>query len=235
MPVDRMRQMASVNTCGKPVLVLDLDGTLVDSKGDLTAALNATIGGIGLSPIPVDEVKSAAGKGARVMISLAHELNSRPLEEPALEDLVARFIDHYQMNISNHSVPYAGALKSLEYFAARGWLLAVCTNKPEYLAKKLLAELNLDHLFGAICGSDTFEFRKPDGRHIIQTIAKTGGNLEGSVMVGDTPTDINAAIDAGIPSIAVDFGYHDSPVHTLGADRVISHFDDLWSTIQSIE
>ncbi len=229
-----MRQMAYANTNNDPVLVLDLDGTLVDSKEDLTAALNAAIGGAGLSPISAVDVGSAAGKGARAMISLAYELNSRPLEEAELANLFTRFLDYYNTNTAHYSRPYAGALEALDRFTERGWLLAVCTNKTEHLARKLLAELEIDQRFDAICGSDTFDFRKPDGRHIIQTISQAGGNLQGSIMVGDTPTDINAAIDAGIPSIAVDFGYHDGPVHILGADHIISHFDDLWSAVVSI-
>ncbi len=227
--------MVNNNRHKKPVLVLDLDGTLVNSIGDLTAALNVATATVGMAPLPVEIIGPTAGKGARAMIALAHKINNQPLDEAVLEHLTGLFVEHYHENIANLTEVYPGAVEALAKFQENNWLLAICTNKHEYLARKLLEELELNHLFAAICGSDTFDVRKPDGSHILQTIAKARGNAKLSIMVGDTATDINAAKNADIPSIAVDFGYHDLPVETLNADKVISGFHQLWQTVCSLQ
>ena len=217
-----------------PVLVLDLDGTLVDSKPDLVAAVNAAITSVGLSKVSSSIVGEAVGQGARAMISRAHEFHNQPLEEDRLEQLMERLLDYYHNHIADYSKPYSGAQAALNKFSNNGWHLAVCTNKPEALARNLLSTLGMDKQFAAICGSDTFVTRKPHADHILKTVQMAGGRVSGSVMVGDTATDINAAINSGIPSIAVDFGYSAEPVDTLGATRIISHFNDLWDVVNQL-
>lgn len=224
-----------VNTADKPVLVLDLDGTLVDSKPDLVATLNAIITRIDMPPLPIDAFGDTPGKGAKTMIIRAFDFHQLPLTEDLQQRLFDQFLEYYAAHIADYSLPFPGVVEALDRFSAKGWLLAVCTNKLEYLARSLLQELDMDKRFSAICGTDTFGIRKPDGRHILQTIELAGGDFTRSMMVGDTATDINAAIDAGIPGIAVDFGYSGQPVHTLGADRVISHFDELWPAILELQ
>ena len=221
-------------TSNSPVLVLDLDGTLVDSSADLVAALNQAIATQGLSPLSTKLVAETVGKGARAMISKAFKFHNQTLDDNTLDHLMTVFVDAYQLNIANFTRPYPGARKALDDFQRLGWQLAVCTNKPERLARKLLEELELEHRFSAICGSDTFEVRKPHGGHVLKTIAAADGDVSRSLMVGDTPFDIDAAKNAGIPSVAVDFGYHDNPVTSLGADRMISHFDELLEVAQSL-
>ena len=111
--------------------------------------------------------------------------------------------------------------------AAAGHQLAVCTNKLEWLSKRLLDALQLSRRFAAICGQDTFGVGKPDPKPLLGTIAALGGIRARAVMVGDSVTDIKTARAAGLPVIAVDFGYTDVPVTELGPDLVISHFDEL--------
>ena len=217
-----------------PVLVLDLDGTLVDSKPDLVAAINVAITSVGLSEISSSAIGETVGQGARAMITRAHEVQNQPIVEDKFEQIFVTFQDYYFKNVANFSKPYSGVQAALNKFANNGWVLAVCTNKPEKLAKALLRELNMGAQFSAICGSDTFANRKPHAEHILKTIQMAEGRVSGSIMVGDTATDINAAINSGIPSIAVDFGYSAEPAETLGADRVISHFDDLWTTANQL-
>jgi phosphoglycolate phosphatase len=218
----------------RPVLVLDLDGTLVDSVHDLLATLNAIIARIDLPPVSIDTVSDAAGIGAKVMITRAFEFHRQHLTDELHNQLFEQFVEYYAAHIADHTLPFPGVGKALQQFSDEGWLLAVCTNKPEFLAKSLLHKLDMAAQFSAICGIDTFNVKKPDGRHILETIKQAGGDFTRSVMVGDTATDINAAIDAAIPAIAVDFGYSGKSVHTLGANRVISHFDELWQSVMEL-
>ncbi len=224
--------MSSVD---KPVLVLDLDGTLVDSRPDLVAALNHATGSAGLPPVSPRIVGETVGQGARAMIARAHDHHGAPVDRETIEALVPVFLEYYQAHIADLSIPYPGVQQSLDTFVENGWLLAVCTNKHENLAKALLRALAMDQQFAAICGSNTFDVRKPDAGHLLKTIAAAGGASNRSIMVGDTATDINTAINAEIPSIVVDFGYAKEPVHTLGADHIISHFDELWPIIKRIK
>jgi len=218
----------------KPVLVLDLDGTLVDSKPDLVAAVNAAIAVEGLPGVSTQIIGETVGQGARAMIARAFEHHKKPLTEETSKHLMGLLVEYYTNNVAVHSRPYAGVQAALDKFRENGWLLAVCTNKPVHLANLLLEALEMDAQFNAICGVDTFDVCKPDGEHILKTIEMAGGIPAGSVMVGDTATDINAAINAALPSIAVDFGYSAIAVKKLGATKIISHFDQLWDTVHEL-
>jgi phosphoglycolate phosphatase len=117
--------------------------------------------------------------------------------------------------------------EALDRFAAAGYLLAVCTNKTETFSRKLIASLGMSHRFQAICGQETFAFRKPDPRALTETIRKAGGDVSRALMVGDSRTDIDTAKAAGIPVVAVDFGYTDRHVREFEPSKIISHFDEL--------
>src|SRR5204863_6774620 len=123
---------------------------------------------------------------------------------------------------------------ALDALTARGYRLAVCTNKLEWLSVKLLKELGLAQHFAAICGQDTFTMRKPDPDMLRLTIARAGGDTGHAVMIGDSKTDVATARAAGIPVVAVDFGYTETPPHELGADRLISHFDALPDAVRQL-
>jgi phosphoglycolate phosphatase len=217
-----------------PTLVLDLDGTLVDTAGDLVATLNAIMGAQGLAPVPVDAAATMVGHGARVMLERAFAQQGRPLTPERLDDLTDRFIAHYVAHIAETSRPFPGAEAALDRFQAAGWRLAVCTNKLEEPARKLLGLLGLAGRFAAITGQDTFGFRKPDPRHLTETIRRAGGNEGSAVMVGDSLTDVDTAVAAQVPVIAVAFGYSAIPVAELGAARVIDHFDELWDAVAAL-
>ena len=126
-----------------------------------------------------------------------------------------------------HSLPYPGLMAALDRIEAAGMTLAVCTNKTETLAIRLLDALELTGRFAAITGGDTFAVRKPHGDHILGTIARAGGSASNAVMIGDSVNDILAAQNAGVPAIAVPFGYSDKPVASFKPDLVLDHFDDL--------
>ena len=168
-----------------PTLVLDLDGTLVDTAPDLVRALNAVLIAEGMAPVALGASLAMVGHGARAMIEAAFAAAGQAPDTRDLDRLMADFIAHYAAHIADHSRPFAGAEAALDRFAEAGWLLAICTNKLEGLARQLLGALALADRFAAITGQDSFGFRKPDPRHLTETIRLAGGSAARAVMVGD--------------------------------------------------
>jgi phosphoglycolate phosphatase len=210
-----------------PLVVFDLDGTLVDSAPDLVDALNVVLARIGLPSIAYSDARNMVGGGARKMIERGLAAEERCVAPAELDRLVGNFIGHYALHIADRSQPVAGVAGALERLAQGGCRLAVCTNKLEWLARRLLDALALSQLFVDICGADTFGLQKPDPDFLRNTIRRAGGTPEQAVMVGDSISDVSMARTAGIPVIAVDYGYTDAPAAELGADRVISRLTDL--------
>lgn len=211
----------------RPIIVFDLDGTLIDTAPDLLDSLNHCLDFAGLCAAAPAELRRFVGMGGRVMIERAFAAQNRALAQERLDELLALFLKHYSDNLPGGSQPYPGVIAALDRLEAAGYTFAVCTNKYERLSTALIGALGLDHRFAAICGQDTFAFRKPDPRHLLETIAMAGGDPARAIMVGDSRTDIDTAKAAGIPVVAVDFGYTDRPVHEFSPSRVISHFDEL--------
>jgi phosphoglycolate phosphatase len=217
-----------------PIAVFDLDGTLADTAVDLVATLNVILQEEGLAPLPVARARDMIGAGARALIARGFEAAGRELAPARLEGLFDRFMVHYGANIRVETRLFPGARRALERLDAAGYVLAVCTNKVEEHSVKLLDALHVGHLFAFNAGRDTFPYFKPDARHLTMTIARAGGDPNRAVMVGDSNTDIVTARNARIPVIAVPFGYTETPVHQLGPDRVIDHFDDLFESVTSL-
>jgi phosphoglycolate phosphatase len=209
------------------LVVFDLDGTLLDTHVDLVESLNYAIAALDLAPVAYADLTHLVGHGARVMIERACRLRGHALAPEALPSLMERFIAHYTDTMPGHTRPYPGLVAAMDALKAEGCRLAVCTNKLEALALTLLRKLDLAGYFDAITGGDTFAVRKPDARHLTGTVERAGGDIARAVMVGDSVNDIVVARNAGIPSIAVPFGYSDVPVETLSPDRIIGHFDEL--------
>lgn len=210
-----------------PTIVYDLDGTLADTAEDLVATLNWLLGKEGLAPVPVKNVGSLVGAGARALIKRGFAASGVTLGPERTEALFADYLSYYSAHIVVRSRLYPGVDKALAAFARAGWRQAVCTNKTEALAKLLIAKLGIAGRFAFVCGQDTFGIGKPDPKPLLGTIAAVGGARERALMVGDSETDIKTARAAQVPAIAVDFGYADVPAEALGADRVVSHFDEL--------
>lgn len=219
---------------GAPILVFDLDGTLADTAGDLIATLGVLLERDGRAPVPLSAVRALAGAGARAMIERGFAATGAPLAPERVEELFPVFIDHYRERIAVETRLFPGAEAALARFAEAGFTLAVCTNKSEELAFLLLERLGVAERFAAICGRDTFPVHKPDPRALTLTIDKAGGRADRAVMIGDSQTDIATAKNAGVPVVAVDFGYTDIAVSSFGPDRVISHFDQLWQAVASL-
>ena len=209
------------------IVVFDLDGTLVDTAPDLLDSLNHCLAHAGLAGAAPEELRRFVGMGGRVMIERAFAAQRHALTPERLDALQAVFLEHYRANMPGRSQPFPGVIAALDRLARAGYLQAVCTNKYENLATALIGSLDLTPRFAAICGADTFAFRKPDPRHLVETIRLAGGDPARAIMVGDSRTDIDTAKAAGIPVVAVDFGYTDQHVRTFSPSRVISHFDEL--------
>lgn len=218
----------------RPILVFDLDGTLVDTATDLVATLNVVLEQEGLAALRYEDARAMVGHGARVLIERGLAANNVTRDTATIDRLFDTYIAYYAAHIADTSRPFDGVVAALDHFAAEGWLLAVCTNKLEGLSTLLLDELGLSDRFAAICGADTFTARKPDPLALNETIRRAGGDPLQAVMIGDSKTDIDTAKAAGIPVVAVDFGYTSVPVTELGPDLVISHFDQLAAAVAEL-
>src|ERR1700759_4001021 len=214
--------MTSVRT-----VVFDLDGTLVDTAPDLISALNFVLDREGLPPVPLHSARNMIGAGARKLIERGLEAEGRAMTVKEIDRMTAAFIDHYAEHIAEASRPFDGLEAALDDLAATGCRLAVCTNKLEWLSKRLLDQLGLSPRLAAICGADTFGVSKPDPVILQQTVARAGGEMSSTIMVGDAGPDIGAARRAGVPVIGVSFGYTEVPIAELKPDRLIPNMRDL--------
>jgi phosphoglycolate phosphatase len=215
-------------------VVFDLDGTLVDTAPDLINALNFVLDREGLPPVPLHSARNMIGAGARKLIERGLEVEGREATPAELVRLTDDFIGYYAEHIADTSRPFDGLDRALDDLAALGCRFAVCTNKLEWLSKRLLDRLNLSSRFAAICGADTFGVSKPDPAILRQTVARAGGELSSTVMVGDAGPDIGVARRAGVPVIGVSFGYTDVPIADLKPDRVIDHMGELKAAVESL-
>lgn len=214
--------------------IFDLDGTLVDSAPDLMGTLNFILAREGLPALPLEKAHSLVGAGARALLERGFAVCGLAVEPARMDVLFGDFLDHYGKHLADKTVAFDGVEKALKTLKARGWILGVCTNKPTDLSVRLLEALKLAPYFSAICGRDAFAWFKPDPRHLTLSIEAAGGDPAHAIMVGDSKTDIDTALRAGLPSVCVDFGYTDIPATQLGATHVISHFDQLISAIDAI-
>lgn len=215
----------------QPVIAFDLDGTLIDTAPDLINTLNIVFAQEGLPPLPYEQARTLIGGGARAMIARGLTVENREPPSTQVDKLFANFIEYYSAHIADRSRPFPGLEDALDQLAAKNFRLAICTNKLEGLSVKLIDALGLTQRFSVICGQDTFGVQKPDPAMLLKTIAAAGGKASGAIMVGDSETDILTARAAGVPIIAVDFGYTPRPVAEFHPDRVISRFNDLPAAI----
>jgi phosphoglycolate phosphatase len=215
-------------------IVFDLDGTLIDTAPDLVNTLNVVFAREGLKPVPYEIARNLIGGGARRMIARGIEAEGRAIAPPEIDRLFTDFIAYYSEHVADHSRPFPGLTDALDALAGDGYRFAVCTNKLEGLSVLLLNKLELAGRFAAICGQDTFAIQKPDPEILRRTLAAAGGEPQQAIMIGDSETDIRTARAAGVPVIAVDFGYSERPVADFEPDRIISHFAQLPAAIAAI-
>ncbi|MCY6380297.1 HAD family hydrolase [Hoeflea prorocentri] len=211
----------------QPLVIFDLDGTLLHTAPDLLDSLNHTISSMELAPVTFDDITYLVGSGARVMIDKALQLRNNPVSAEEFEALFALFLTHYSASMPGRSEPYPGVLDAMARLEDAGYALAVCTNKTEIMAHRLLELTGLMPRFKAVTGGDTFAVRKPDAGHIHGTIDMAGAHPSLAVMIGDSVNDVQAAANAGIPSIGIPFGYSDTAMENLGPDEIIGHYNEL--------
>jgi phosphoglycolate phosphatase len=217
-----------------PLIVFDLDGTLIDTAPDLVAALNFVLQREGLPLVPVASARNMIGAGARKLIERGLELDGRTMSVQDIDRLTADFITYYKAHIADASRPFDGLLAALDELEGSGFQFAVCTNKLESLSRLLLDKLDMTSRFQAICGADTFGVSKPDPTILRQTIARAGGEIASSIMVGDSGPDVGVARRTGIPVIGVTFGYTEIPITDLKPDVVIAHMRELPGAVKTL-
>jgi phosphoglycolate phosphatase len=216
------------------VIAFDLDGTLVDTAPDLLDTLDVVLDEAGAARLPREDTRKMIGAGARALVQRGLDAAGIHLDKPEADQLYERFLEHYAAHIADSSAPFPGLIPALDVLSAQGHVLAVCTNKLEYLSRLLLDRLGLTERFAVIAGADTFKVHKPDAGHLIGTIERAGGHVERAIMVGDSVTDVLTARNARVPVIVVPFGYTDTPAAELGGDVLIEHFDLLPRTVEHL-
>ncbi|WP_372986118.1 phosphoglycolate phosphatase [Marinobacter sp.] len=215
------------------VALFDLDGTLVDSAPDLAAAVDQMLEHLGRTPAGIDKVRDWVGNGAAVLVrrALAGKTDwepAQPKDDALFKDALAIFFHHYGRINGQHSRVYPGVEACLAHLKNSGCRLAVVTNKPEQFVAPLLKQLDLDHWFDLSIGGDTLPVKKPDPGPLLHAMEQLGGTRGTTVMVGDSAADVNAAIAAGIPCVAVRYGYNfGGSVETLGADAIVDSLAEL--------
>jgi phosphoglycolate phosphatase len=208
------------------VFVFDLDGTLVDSLPDMLVAMNKLLADLGRPEATPDQICEWVGDGAAILVERALTALGGMPERP-LGELTAAYIAHYRGHAAHASKPYPGVVETLEQLAAAGHPMAVCTNKPHALAIELLEGLGMLPLFQAVLGGDSVPAKKPNPGHLTATLAALKAEGRKALMVGDTRNDVLSARGAGIPVVAVSFGYGKIDARDLGADAVIDDFTRL--------
>ena len=212
------------------VLVLDLDGTLVDTVPDLAAALNRLMTGRRLAGFTFPETAAMVGDGVARLVEKAFAARGTTPDQAAIADFSA----DYAASAAVDSRLYPHVLTTLGGLLSEGWRLAVCTNKRHDLAIQLLDALNLTRRFAAIVGADAVVNKKPHPDHFIETVSRAGGELGRSVMVGDSTTDVKSAQGAGAPVIVYRPGYGDVAADDMGADAIIDDYAILDVTAEAL-
>ena len=203
-------------------ILFDLDGTLVNTAPDLMAAHNHVMKKFGHAEKEMSEIKSLAGKGAWVMMQRSFKEEIK--DEKTKNEMTKEFIDFYAKNIDRDSKPINGVIEFLEWAKGKKISMAVCTNKQERLAVDLLKKLDMSKYFEYIAGADTFEFNKPDPRHLTNVVEIIGGDLKKTIMVGDSEVDANSAHNAKLPFVLVKDGYTEKNENEIKHDELISDF-----------
>jgi phosphoglycolate phosphatase len=216
-------------------VVFDLDGTLADTSGDLIAAANACFRDMGAGDL-LDPAKDAgiALRGGRAMLRLGMERMGRTADDPLIDEYYEALLYHYARDIDTHTRLYDGAMDAVVALKERGYIVAICTNKPEALARELLTRLGILDTFAAMLGADSLPVRKPDPEHLLETVRRAGGDPAQCVLVGDSDTDRNTSKAAGVPSILVTFGPSGADMTALTPEALLDRYSDLPDLVETL-
>ena len=205
-----------------------MDGTLLDTAPDLSAAVNHMLRRLGRAELEREKVTRMVGRGMRVLMERALSATG-PMTTALVEEALPIFLQYYETHIAEQTRPYPGAGEALARLSACEAQLAICTNKPEHLTRKLLIAFGWERSFAAVVGGDTTVARKPDPAPLFAAIERAGGGR--AVLIGDSINDTETAKAAGLPCVAVTFGYRDRPADALGATRLINRYEELVPTL----
>jgi len=213
------------------IVGFDLDGTLFDTAADIAAAANHVLVSAGRAPLPIATLRPMIGLGGRHLLEQAL-IATGGCDAAMLDRLFPQWLDYYGDNLVHETRPFPGLLDAMDALDTRGVRLAICTNKRERFAVDLVAQLGLTERFACIIGGDTMAEAKPSAIPILEMIRRCGGGQ--TAFVGDSIFDTGAARNAGIPSVACEFGFLTGPVEELGADAMIGHYDQLIAALERL-
>jgi phosphoglycolate phosphatase len=215
------------------IVGFDLDGTLLDTSGDLTAAVNFALAEAGRAPLTVEEVKPMIGGGAKHMLLQTLDATGGVPEDEA-KRLYKLMLGYYETNLTVHTVPFPGMVEAIDALRAKGARIGVVTNKFESFAAQVLDQLGLTDKFDTLIGGDTLGpgNAKPSAAPIHELMRRLGGGR--TAFVGDSVYDMQAARNAGVPSVAVSFGFLLHSLVEMGADAVIDSFDELVPALERL-
>ncbi len=213
----------------KFTILFDLDGTLVDTAPDLMLAHNHVMRKFGYPTKSTEDIRNLVGKGAGALIGRsiwgqAKKEFSKVLDEKIKDEMIKEFVDYYGKNIKNQSTLITGVKDFLIWCKEQNISMAVCTNKQEYLSNDLLKKIGIYDFFEYVAGSDTFDYCKPDPRHLTNVVEILDGDIKKTIMIGDSETDANAAKAAEIPVILLENGYTEKNTTEIYHNHLIKDF-----------
>jgi len=216
----------------KFTILFDLDGTLVNTAPDLMHAHNYVMKKYGFQERQLSDIRKLAGRGSKVMLTRSmHEVTKQLGKEKKTKDIIdnmtKEFIDYYSKNIVAESTLKEGVLNFLNWCKKNSISMGVCTNKQEHLSVDLLKKIKIYNFFDYVAGGNTFDYNKPDPRHLTSSIEIMGGDVKKSLMIGDSETDSISAIAAKIPFILIEDGYTEKKVSEIHHDHLIKNFINL--------
>jgi phosphoglycolate phosphatase len=215
-------------------IIIDLDGTLVDSAPDLADALDELLQERGLETIGVDGARKLIGHGIVNLVKKALQLGEQPVTPIALETATTRFRELYAKRLPAKAVAYPGVFDALKSLKADNWRLVVCTNKLESFSRKILEGLGLAAFFDVIAGPDTYGVAKPDPQHLLRTLPKSMPPGYKAIMIGDSEVDVETAHAANIPVIAVTYGYSKMPLAQLNPQALATSFSEVPKLVKKL-
>lgn len=215
-------------------VIFDLDGTLIDTIDDITAALNTTLASESLPPMAADVVRGMVGNGATVLIQEALCFHGRKASPQHIEGLKNRYVGQYSANLASATKPFPFAVEVLKHLSESGVALGVCTNKPLIASRLVLEQLGLSHLIAVLIAPESGFGQKPDPAPLLACAERLGASPDQTVYVGDHGVDVETARAAGIRVITVTFGYSADTSHHARADRSINSLDELPSALMAV-
>ena len=215
-------------------ILFDLDGTLVDSAPDLATASNLLLGEYGHSPLSLAEIRGMIGNGVAKLVERAFAARGEQLIPATLKGRTDQMMKIYYQHLTDQSQLMAGAFDALLYCKNKGILAGIVTNKPEAATRQILANFDITGLVNVVVGGDSCSTRKPNPEMLLFAVESLGVDIDKTLMVGDSPADIDAAYAANMQSIAVRGGYTNVPAESLGANIVIENLDALTSAVQRL-